>query len=82
MEAMIHVMQGIALCGQNRTYEALTAFNQAVRLAPNLATVQYYRGYGLQRQHHLAQAQAAFAKAAQVGQGDVRKDAEEALRQL
>ncbi len=80
LRAMLNVVRGIALDEQDKHQDALAAYVEAVRLQPRQAVAQYYLGYGLQKAGRSAEAKAAFAKAAQFGQGDVKAAAEKALK--
>jgi tetratricopeptide (TPR) repeat protein len=59
--------------------EAMEHFHQAAALEPSSPLTNYYLGYGLKRLGRQAEAQAAFRKAATLGQGDVKAAAEKEL---
>ncbi len=74
--------------GASQTRQAMAEYKKALALDPDSARANYYYGYGWQ---HLAlkgqaraslapQAKAALQKAAKLGEGDVKKNAEEALK--
>jgi len=88
LQAMAHVAIGIEYTGHNANKDAFAEFEKGAHLAPDSALANYYYGYGWQ---HLAlkgqtraalapQAKAAFQKAANLGGGDVKKNAEESLK--
>ncbi len=64
---------------QEAIVQAQTHFQQALALEPNSPLTNYYVGYGLKRLGRQAEAQAAFKKAAALGQGDVRQAAQKEL---
>ena len=74
--------------GQTQNTEAMGEYGKALQLAPDNALTNFYYGSGWQRLTptekakfgNAAQAKAALGKAARLGEGDVRKNAEEALR--
>lgn len=67
--------------------KAMSEFDAARRLQPSLPLTNYYYGYGWEhldlksaaRQAYAAQAKAAFQQAAALGEGTVKKEAEQAL---
>ncbi len=74
--------------GESQNTEAMAEYAKALQLAPNDALVNYHYGTGWQRLTpaekakfgNAAQARAALQKAAKLGEGDVKKNAEEALK--
>ncbi len=74
--------------GESQNREAMAEYAKALRIAPNDALVNYHYGTGWQRLTpaekakfgNAAQARAALQKAANLGGGDVKKNAEEALK--
>jgi tetratricopeptide (TPR) repeat protein len=64
---------------QEMTQQSLVHFQQAAALEPNSPVTNYYVGYGLMRLGRRAEAQAAFKKAAALGQGYVREAAQKEL---
>ena len=78
LRALLDVMRGLTIGeeknvagGQDRTDEALAAFQAAAQQEPNDARVNYYLGYGYlgygyQKAGHVRAAQTAFAKAARL----------------
>ncbi len=68
--------------------QAMHEYTKALQLQPNWAVANYYYGYGWQhldlkgraRAAYAPQAKAALQKAASLGGGDVKKNAEEALK--
>lgn len=74
--------------GQTQNAEAMGEYGKALQLAPDSALVNFYYGSGWQRLTpaekakfgNAAQARAALQKAAVLGTGDVKKNAEEALK--
>jgi len=70
--------------GYHGTYQEIiqqsqTHFQKALALEPNSSLANYYNGYGLKRLGRQAEAQAAFRKAAILGQGDVKEAARKEL---
>jgi Tfp pilus assembly protein PilF len=61
--------------------KALAEFRQALALTPDSALAYLYYGRQLKHMGHRAEAQAAYTKAADLGDGDVKAAAETALRQ-
>ncbi len=59
--------------------QSQTHFQKALALEPNSSLVNYYFGYGLKRLGRRVEAQAAFQRAAALGQGDVKEAAEKEL---
>lgn len=87
LRALLDVVRGVALAGtkehdgQDKSAEALQAFQSAAQQYPNDARVQFYLGYGLRKAGQFAQAQAAFQRAAQMDtDGTVKTVMEENLR--
>jgi len=87
-QAGAHMALGICATYGGTDTQAMSEFDKALRLRPDSPLANYYYGYGWQ---HLAlkgqaratlapQAKAAFQKAASLGEGDVKKNAEEALK--
>ena len=70
--------EGVAL-GHARHDLALDQFAKALQLTPDSALANLYSGYSLKKLHQKAQADAAFTKAAALGNEDVRKAAKDAL---
>jgi len=74
--------------GQTQNTEAMAEYGKALQLAPDNVLVNFYYGSGWQRLTpaekakfgNAAQAKAALQKAAALGTGDVKKNAEEALK--
>jgi tetratricopeptide (TPR) repeat protein len=74
--------------GQTQNTEAMAEYGKALQLAPDNVLVNFYYGSGWQRLTpaekvkfgNAAQARAAFQKAANLGGGDIKKNAEEALK--
>jgi len=68
--------------------QAWNTQGMASHLAPDSPFANYYYGYGWQvldpkaKMLHQEQAKAAFAKAVQLGKGDLKKAAEKALKDL
>ena len=72
LKAMLRTIQGVALMdsksqdGQDRSGEALEAFQEAAQQEPNDARVQYYLGYGFQKAGQFAAARAAYGRASRL----------------
>ncbi len=73
LRALLDVMRGLTAGeeknlpgGQNRSGEALEAFQEAAQQEPNDARVQYYLGYGSQKAGQFAAAQAAYGRASRL----------------
>lgn len=64
---------------QGYLQQSLLHFQQAAALEPSSPLTNYYYGYGLKRLGRGVEAQAAFRKAAALGQGDVREAAQKEL---
>ena len=64
---------------QERIQQAQEQFQKAAALEPASSLANYYVGYGLKRLGKQIKAQAAFKKAAALGQGDVKEAAEKEL---
>ena len=71
LRALLDVMQGLTIGeeknvagGQDKSDEALAAFQAAAWQEPNDARVNYYLGYGYQKAGNVKAAQIAFARAA------------------
>jgi tetratricopeptide (TPR) repeat protein len=88
LAAAIHVAYGLALIDivdridQPQPDRALAEFQRAVALEPSWAVVRYYYGYGLQKAGKPTQAKAAYQMAASMGSGNVKVDAEAAVKRL
>lgn len=67
--------------GQPQNEKAMSHFQKALALEPNSSLANYYSGYGFKRLGRGVQAEAAFKKAASLGQGDIREAAQEELPQ-
>lgn len=83
LNAISRVAQGRDLLkyGSDETSrKAVREFSEAVRLQPKLALAQYHLGEGLRRVGRRQEAEAAFRKAAQMGQGEIKAAAQKALR--
>ncbi len=92
----LHVAQGLTYDGDPgwgshpRSEEAMREFDQALRLAPNSPLTNYYYGFGWQslplnsptRIASTGRAKSAFQKAASLGNGEVKKAAEDALTRI
>lgn len=76
LQAMAHLALGVAYNGRGEHAKALPEYDAALSIQPNLAIAHYYHGYGLQRLGRRDEAQADFAKAAALGEGDVKKAAQ------
>lgn len=87
-QAGTHMALGLCATFGGTDTQAMGEFGEALRLRPDSPLTNYYYGYGWR---HLAlkgraratlapQAKAAFQKAASLGEGDVKKNAEEALK--
>lgn len=75
-QAMAHLAMGITHNNRLEHPEALAEYQAAINAQPNLALAHYYHGQGLQRLGRRNEAQADFAKAAALGEGDVKKAAQ------
>ena len=82
LRALLDVMRGLSIGeeknvagGHDRNDEALAAFQEAAQQQPNDARVNYYLGYGYQKVGDVKAAQSAFAKAATLDHGDIKKAA-------
>ena len=89
LAAAIHIGLGVNLGwrGYHGTYkeasqQAQGQFQQALALEPTSPLANYYVGYGLKRLGRRAEAQAAFRKAAALGQGDVKLAAQKELPEI
>lgn len=76
LQAMAHLALGVAYNGRLEHAKALSEYDTALSIQPNLAIAHYCHGYGLQRLGRRSEAQADFAKAAALGDGDVKKAAQ------
>lgn len=76
LQAMAHLALGVAYNGRLEHTKALAEYDTALSIQPNLAIAHYCHGYGLQRLGRRKDAQADFAKAAALGEGDVKKAAQ------
>ncbi len=90
----IHLARGLTymgVCGwanEPQNKEAMAEYGKALQLAPDNALTNFYYGSGWQRLTpaekakfgNAAQAKAALQKAAALGTGDVKKNAEESLK--
>ncbi len=88
-QAAAHIALGLCVTFSGAGHDqAMSEFDVARRLRPDLPLTNYYFGYGwkqldlkgVARQAYAAQAKAAFQQAAAFGEGDVKKAAEEALK--
>ncbi len=88
LQAAAHIALGLCATFSGADHDrAMSEFDAARRLRPDLPLTNYYYGYGWQhldpksatRQANAAQAKAAFQQAATYGVGEVKKSAEEAL---
>ncbi len=82
LRALLDVMRGLTIGqeknvtgGQDRSGEALEAFQEAAQQEPNDARVQYYLGYGFQKAGQFAAAQAAYGRASRLDTAGVVKAA-------
>ncbi len=88
LQAMAYVVSGMEYTGHGETTDAFREYEKASHLAPDSPFANYYYGYGWQvldpkaKMLHQEQAKAAFAKAVQLGKGDLKKAAEKALKDL
>ena len=86
LEACLHIALGLdtgwaGYCTDiRRPLQTLTEFQKALALEPNSAVTNYYYGYGLQQAGRAKDAQAAFAKAAAMGDASVKAAAEKAMQ--
>jgi tetratricopeptide (TPR) repeat protein len=95
LAAAIHIAMGLTMEGgdfhgtyQARTEQAMAHFQKALALEPANGLVNYYYGYGWQKLSPAdqakfgttQQAKAALQKAVKVGNGNVKKAAQKALR--
>jgi tetratricopeptide (TPR) repeat protein len=64
---------------QEKAQQAQEEFQKALVLEPNSSLANYYVGYGLKRLGRRVEAQAAFQKAAALGEGDVKQAAQKEL---
>ncbi len=82
LEIALHIAQGVLDQHSTgwgyhvRLGEGMREFTQARQLQPDAALANYYYGYGLKGLGRRAEAQAAFRKAAALGQGDMKKAAQ------
>ena len=65
--------------GNLQNDKAMSQFHQALALEPNSSLANYYHGYGLKQLGRKSEAQAAFQKAAALGQGDIKEAAQKEL---
>jgi tetratricopeptide (TPR) repeat protein len=82
LEAALHLMRGIVRDRRGENPLVLVEFQQAARLLPKSAVVQYYLGLGLQKNLRSAEAMVAFQNAADLGDPDLRAAAEKEQRLL
>ena len=82
LRALLNVMRGLTAGeeknltgGQDRSGEALDAFQEAAQQQPNDAWVQYYLGYGYQKAGQFGAAVAAYGRAAQLDKSGTVKAA-------
>ena len=75
-QALVHLVMGITHNNRLEHPEALVEYQAAINAQPDLAVARYYHGQGLQRLGRREEAQADFAKAAALGEGDVKKAAQ------
>ncbi len=87
LRALLNVMRGLTIGaekdvagGQDRSDEALAAFQEAAQQEPNDARVSYYLGYGYQKTGNVKAAQTAFARAAHLDTEGIVKAA--ALKEM
>jgi len=74
---------GIRFTNQNRSQEALTYFNEAVGVAPDVAATFYYRGLAHLQLKKMAEAKADLKKVIEMGpEAPEAKDARELLAQM
>ena len=66
--------------GHSQDARAMTEFQRALALAPDSALAHFYYADALQHLGRRQEARAAFQKAAELGEGDVRAAAEQALK--
>ena len=85
LEVAIHLAMGVLYNGtaswarNSQHGKALSEYQQALKIRPEAALVNYFYGYGLLQLKQNEKAQEAFAKAAKLGAGDVKKASEQGL---
>ncbi len=84
LQALAHIARGLRYSGYGESTKALNEFEKAALIAPESGVVNYYYGYGLRyydpaSEAKAGKANAAFAKAAKLGKGEVKKAAQKAL---
>lgn len=81
LQAMAHLLLGAAYAKHYEEREkALVHYEAAVKAEPRSAIVQFYYGYGLRNANRREEANAAFEKAASLGQGEVKAAAQKMRR--
>ena len=78
-EAAAHTALSMEYNSHANYEEAMAHLRQAVALRPDFAPAQYYLGDTLSSTHHKAEARAAFKKASELGKGEIKEKADDAL---
>jgi Flp pilus assembly protein TadD len=79
---MAYIAIGVMRSYRGKNVMALEAFQEGARREPADAINIFYLGYGLANVGRVEEAKAAYKRANALGHGDVKKDAEAAMRAL